>query len=42
MLRGHGQHRFGRHRYDLADFGLCADALAERFAAYRARFAGRL
>ncbi len=30
--------KHGRHVYRLADFGLDQDALAERFAAYRARF----
>lgn len=32
------QHRFGKHDYDAADFGLTPEAIAERFAAYRARF----
>lgn len=30
------QHRFGRHVYDAADFGLTADRLAAAFADYRA------
>jgi len=34
----HPQHRLGVHRYRLEDFGLDADALAERYAAYRDRF----
>lgn len=33
------QHRHGKHRYDLADFGLRANDVRARFAAYRARFA---
>ncbi len=37
-LAGHGQHRFGRHRYDLAAFGLTEAGLRERFGAYRERF----
>lgn len=37
-MRDRPQEAFGRHRYDLADFGLRAEALDERFAAYRARF----
>jgi hypothetical protein len=31
--------RFGTHGYRLADFGLAADALRERFAAYVERYA---
>ena len=34
----HVQHRYGRHVYDPADFGLSREALDERFAGYRARF----
>jgi hypothetical protein len=34
----HVQHRYGRHVYDPADFGLERAALDERFAGYRARF----
>ena len=34
----HVQHRYGRHVYDPADFGLERGALDERFAGYRARF----
>jgi hypothetical protein len=30
--------KHGRHRYDAAEFGLTADALARRFADYRQRF----
>lgn len=36
------QHRFGRHDYDPASLGIEPAALAERFAAYRARFAEHL
>jgi hypothetical protein len=32
------QHRYGRHVYDPAEFGLVRGALDERFAGYRARF----
>jgi len=34
----HVQHRYGRHTYDPADFGLAQGALDERFARYRERF----
>jgi len=34
----HVQHRYGRHVYDPADFGLEQGALDERFASYRERF----
>lgn len=34
----HVQHRYGRHSYDPADFGLERGALDERFAGYRRRF----
>ena len=34
----HVQHRYGRHAYDPADFGLEGAALDERFARYRQRF----
>jgi hypothetical protein len=37
-MRDRPQSAFGRHRYDLADFGLRADALEGAYAAYRARF----
>ena len=37
-MRDRPQSTFGRHRYDLADFGLRAESLDARFAAYRARF----
>ncbi|MDZ7733945.1 MAG: hypothetical protein U5R31_13540 [Acidimicrobiia bacterium] len=30
--------RHGRHDYDLADFGLRVEEVAERFATYRERF----
>jgi hypothetical protein len=32
------QHKHGRHRYELGDFGLQADTLAKRFAPYNERF----
>ena len=32
------QHRYGVHRYSMADFGLDADELGELFGPYRARF----
>jgi hypothetical protein len=32
------QHKYGRHRYSLADFGLTEDDVESRIAAYRARF----
>jgi len=32
------QHKYGTHRYGLADFGLDADELRARFRAYRERF----
>jgi hypothetical protein len=37
-MRDRPQSAFGRHRYDLADFGLGADALDRAYAAYRERF----
>jgi hypothetical protein len=37
-MRDRPQSAFGRHRYDLADFGLRADALERAYAAYRERF----
>jgi hypothetical protein len=37
-MRDRPQTRFGRHRYDLADFGLDPEALEADFAAYRERF----
>jgi hypothetical protein len=37
-LRRNPQHKHGVHRYSLADFGLEADPLRERFAAYCERF----
>ncbi len=33
-----GQHRYGRHVYDLADFGLTPDDVRDAFADYRAAF----
>jgi hypothetical protein len=38
-MRDRPQSAFGRHRYDLADFALQADALDGAYAAYRERFA---
>jgi hypothetical protein len=35
---GNPQHKHGGHPYRLEDFGLSEGAIAERFAAYRARF----
>ncbi|MEQ8843209.1 MAG: sulfotransferase [Acidimicrobiales bacterium] len=35
----HRQHRFGKHEYDFADFGLERDALNDRLATYRATYA---
>jgi hypothetical protein len=35
-LRAHPQDRWGRHKYDPADFGLCAGAVRGRFQAYSA------
>jgi hypothetical protein len=32
------QHKYGRHRYSLADFGMTEDDVEPRIAAYRARF----
>jgi hypothetical protein len=37
-LGAHPQHRHGRHRYRLEDFGLARVDLDRRFAAYRERF----
>jgi hypothetical protein len=37
-LRDRGQDAFGRHVYDPADFGYVPEQIAERHAAYRARF----
>ena len=37
-VESHPKGRFGRHGYDLAEFGLDADALRERFAGYVARY----
>ena len=33
------QHKYGRHRYSLADFGMTEDDIEPRLAEYRARFA---
>lgn len=38
-LAANPQHKYGRHRYRLDDFGLDRTALGASFAAYRARFA---
>ena len=38
-MRDRPQSAFGRHRYDLADFALQADALDGAYATYRERFA---
>lgn len=32
------QHKYGRHKYSLADFGMTADDVESRIAPYRARF----
>ncbi|MEZ4334975.1 MAG: sulfotransferase [Myxococcota bacterium] len=37
-LDGNPQHKYGTHRYGLADFGLDAEELAARFKPYRERF----
>jgi hypothetical protein len=37
-VRDNPQHRYGRHRYRLEDFGLSGPELAKMFGAYRARF----
>ncbi len=37
-VESHPKGKFGSHRYDLAAFGLDADALRERFAPYVARY----
>jgi hypothetical protein len=37
-MRDRPQSAFGRHRYDLADFALSADALDRAYAPYRERF----
>jgi hypothetical protein len=37
-MRDRPQSAFGRHRYDLADFALRAEALDRAYAAYRERF----
>ena len=41
FLQRNPQHRHGRHHYALADFGLTADEVARRFAAYREHFGFR-
>ncbi len=40
LLRAHGQHRHGVHRYALPDFGLSGAEIDARFARYRERFLG--
>ncbi len=37
-VASHPKGRFGAHGYDLAEYGLDADALRERFADYVARY----
>jgi hypothetical protein len=37
-VAAHPQGEFGQHRYDLAQWGLDAGALAERFAGYSERY----
>lgn len=37
-LEGNPQHKYGTHRYGLADFGLDPEELAARFKPYRERF----
>jgi hypothetical protein len=37
-LRGNPQHKYGTHRYALADFGLDGDELDAKFKSYRERF----
>ena len=32
------QHKYGRHKYSLADFGMTQDDVESRIAPYRARF----
>ena len=32
------QHKYGRHKYSLADFGMTKDDIESRLARYRARF----
>jgi len=39
-LEAHAKNRFGAHRYDVADFGLTADEVSERFASYREHYLG--
>jgi hypothetical protein len=34
----HKQHKYGKHKYSLADFGMTEDDVEPRIAAYRARF----
>ena len=38
FLSQNPQHKFGRHTYQLADFGLSEEQVRERFAPYRARY----
>ncbi len=37
-VESHPKHRFGRHGYDPAEYGLDADAIAERFSGYVERY----
>jgi hypothetical protein len=38
FLAENKQHKYGRHRYQLSDFGLSEDQVREVFAAYRSRY----
>jgi hypothetical protein len=38
FLLGHGRHRFGRHVYDLSDFGYDEESVRRTFAGYRERY----
>jgi hypothetical protein len=38
FLSDNAQHKHGRHRYQLSDFGLSESQVRERFAAYRTRY----
>jgi len=38
FLSENPQHKHGRHRYELSDFGLSEQQVRERFAAYRRRY----
>ena len=37
-VQSHAKHRFGKHRYDLAEFGLKAGEIEERFRSYIERY----